>query len=64
MDKLRLMVVDDHDVVRMGLRALIETQDDFQCVAEASSGPEAVEKAGLRTSSGRRHAGRTADDRP
>lgn len=45
MSKLRLMVVDDHDVVRMGLRALIESQDDMECVAEASSGPEAVAKA-------------------
>lgn len=47
MDKLRLMVVDDHDVVRMGLRALIESQDDFECVAEATNGPEAVVKAAL-----------------
>jgi two-component system, NarL family, response regulator DevR len=43
--KLRLMVVDDHDVVRMGLRALIESEDEFELVAEASSGPEAVSQA-------------------
>ncbi|HEX2178350.1 MAG TPA: response regulator transcription factor [Actinomycetota bacterium] len=45
MAKLRLMVVDDHDVVRMGLRALIESEDEFELVAEASSGPEAVSQA-------------------
>lgn len=47
MGKLRLMIVDDHDIVRMGLRALIESQDDMECVAEASSGPDAVTKAAL-----------------
>jgi len=47
MTKLRLMVVDDHDVVRMGLRALVENQDDMECVAEATNGPEAVQKATL-----------------
>lgn len=45
MDKLRLMVVDDHDVVRMGLRALIEAQVDLEFVAEASGGQDAVAKA-------------------
>lgn len=44
MDKLRLMVVDDHDVVRMGLRALIENQEDLEFIAEASGGQEAVSK--------------------
>lgn len=44
-DKLRLMVVDDHDVVRMGLRALIESQVDLEFVAEASGGQDAVAKA-------------------
>jgi two-component system response regulator DevR len=39
------MVADDHDVVRMGLRALIENEDEFELVAEASSGPEAVSQA-------------------
>lgn len=45
MSKLRLMIVDDHDVVRMGLRALIESEDEFELVAEAASGPEAVSQA-------------------
>jgi DNA-binding NarL/FixJ family response regulator len=39
------MIVDDHDVVRMGLRALIDSEDEFELVAEASSGPEAVSQA-------------------
>jgi two-component system, NarL family, response regulator DevR len=46
-DKLRLMVVDDHDVVRMGLRALIESQEGFEFLDEASGGQEAVAKAAL-----------------
>jgi two-component system response regulator DevR len=45
LSKLRLMIVDDHDVVRMGLRALIESEDEFELVAEAASGPEAVSQA-------------------
>lgn len=45
MGKLRLMVVDDHDVVRMGLRALIESQEDLEFLAEASGGQQAVAKA-------------------
>lgn len=48
MGKLRLMIVDDHDVVRMGLRALIESKEDFEFVGEASSGPQAVSLAAIR----------------
>jgi DNA-binding NarL/FixJ family response regulator len=43
--KTRLMIVDDHEVVRMGLRAALEVEPDFTVVAEAGSGKEAVEKA-------------------
>ena len=43
--KTRLMIVDDHEVVRMGLRAALEVEPDFTVVAEASNGKEAVEKA-------------------
>jgi two-component system NarL family response regulator len=39
---IRLLVADDHAVVRLGLRKLIEAQPDMGVVAEASSGPEAV----------------------
>ncbi len=43
--KTRLMIVDDHEVVRMGLRAALEVEPDFAIVAEAATGAEAVEKA-------------------
>ena len=43
---IRLLLVDDHQIVRQGLRALLETEADFQIVGEASSGAEAVELAG------------------
>lgn len=46
MDKTRLMLVDDHKVVRAGLRALFEQQEDMEVVAEASSVPEALACAG------------------
>jgi two-component system response regulator DevR len=41
----RLMIVDDHEVVRMGLRAALEVEDDFTVVAEASNGRDAIDKA-------------------
>jgi len=40
----RILLVDDHEVVRVGLRALLEKHPDFEVVAEAASGREAVEK--------------------
>jgi DNA-binding NarL/FixJ family response regulator len=43
--KTRLMIADDHEVVRMGLRAALEVEPDFTVVAEASNGREAIEKA-------------------
>jgi DNA-binding NarL/FixJ family response regulator len=47
MASLRLLVADDHDVVRKGVRALLEEQPGWEVVAEASNGREAVEKAKL-----------------
>jgi DNA-binding NarL/FixJ family response regulator len=43
---LRILVADDHHVVRAGLRALLETKSGWQVCAEATNGREAVEKAG------------------
>lgn len=43
--RLRLMVVDDHEVVRQGLVALLDRRDTFQVVAEAGSVAEAIEMA-------------------
>jgi DNA-binding NarL/FixJ family response regulator len=42
---LRILVADDHHVVRTGLRALLETKSGWQVCAEAANGREAVEKA-------------------
>lgn len=42
MTSLRVMIVDDHPVVRTGLRAVLATSDGVEQVAEASSGEEAV----------------------
>jgi DNA-binding NarL/FixJ family response regulator len=44
-EPLRLLVADDHEIVRRGLRTLIEAQPGWQVTAEASDGREAVEKA-------------------
>jgi DNA-binding NarL/FixJ family response regulator len=40
---IRIMVVDDHNVVRQGLVALINTLPDMQVIAEAADGKQAVE---------------------
>jgi two-component system, NarL family, response regulator NreC len=45
MDTITIMLVDDHDVVRTGLRSYLETQQGFQVVAEARDGEEAVSLA-------------------
>lgn len=42
---IRIMLVDDHEVVRAGLAALIEAEDDLEVVGEASDGPEALRVA-------------------
>lgn len=40
---IRILIVDDHAVVRTGLRSMIDTQPDMNVVAEAATGREAVE---------------------
>ena len=40
--KIRLLIADDHPVVRRGLTAMLEDQEDMAVVAEASDGLEAV----------------------
>ncbi|HQE92599.1 MAG TPA: response regulator transcription factor [Anaerolineae bacterium] len=42
---LRILIVDDHEVVRLGLRTLLSNQANFVVVDEAASAREAVEKA-------------------
>lgn len=43
---IRVLLVDDHQIVRKGLRALLDTESDIQVVGEASSGAQALELAG------------------
>ena len=45
MDTIKLMLVDDHDVVRTGLRSFLETQPGMKVIAEAKNGQQALEKA-------------------
>lgn len=42
MDMLKLLIVDDHAIFREGLRALLDMEDDFTVIGEASRGDEAV----------------------
>jgi len=44
-EKIRVMLVDDHAIVRKGIAALLATESDFEVVGEASDGAEAVAKA-------------------
>ena len=44
MASIRLMIVDDHEVVRLGLRAAFELEPDLNVVGEASNGAEALAK--------------------
>lgn len=46
MAPFRILLADDHEVVRAGLRALLEEQNGWEVVAEAVDGREAVDKAG------------------
>jgi DNA-binding NarL/FixJ family response regulator len=43
--KTRVLLADDHAVVRSGLRAVLDSEPDIEVVAEATDGTEAIEKA-------------------
>ena len=45
MKKIRVLIADDHKIVRMGLAALLATERDLQLVGEAENGIEAVRHA-------------------
>ena len=44
MTKTRIMIVDDHEVVRLGMRTAFEAEPDLMVVGEASNGAEALAK--------------------
>ena len=46
MSKLRLLLVDDHQVVRVGLRAVLDGEPDIEVVAKAATAAQAVQQAG------------------
>ena len=46
MGKIRILIADDHVVVREGTRQILEQEDDLEVVAEASDGEQAVRLAG------------------
>jgi len=43
MEKKQILLVDDHEVVRLGLKSLLEHNDKFEVVAEAGTAKEAIE---------------------
>ena len=43
--KIRILLVDDHQIIREGLRSIIEEQADLEIVAEAADGEMAIEAA-------------------
>lgn len=43
-DKIRVLIVDDHPIVRSGLRALLMAEPDIEVVDEATDGKEGIEK--------------------
>ena len=45
MSRIRILLADDHTVMRRGLRLLLESQPEFTVVAEAADGREAVQQA-------------------
>jgi two-component system response regulator NreC len=45
MEKIRVLIADDHTLVRDGLRALLQGEGGFEVIAEASNGHEAIERA-------------------
>jgi DNA-binding NarL/FixJ family response regulator len=46
MNRIRLLLADDHPVVRAGLRAVLESEDDLQVVGDVATAEEAVTRSG------------------
>ena len=45
MSSIRILLADDHQVIRTGLKSFLESQPDFKVIAEAGNGREAIERA-------------------
>lgn len=45
MEKVKILIVDDHAILRDGIKALLSIQEDFEIIGEASNGKEAVLEA-------------------
>jgi two-component system, NarL family, response regulator YdfI len=45
-EAIRVLIADDHEVVRDGLRLILETEEDFQVVGEAADGAAAIQLTG------------------
>jgi len=43
MERIKILITDDHPVVRSGIRGMLETEPDFDVIAEAKNGREALE---------------------
>lgn len=41
---IKVLLVDDHKIIRDGLSAILQTEDDIRIIAEAGSGQEALDK--------------------
>ncbi|MBK5265837.1 MAG: response regulator transcription factor [Acidimicrobiia bacterium] len=46
---IKLLLVDDHELVRRGIRALLEAQEDFEVVGEAGTVAEAIRRTGYHS---------------
>ena len=45
MSRARILIVDDHEIFRRGLRSLLESRPEFEILGEAGDGLQAIEKA-------------------
>ena len=47
-EMIKIMIVDDHDMVRTGLRTYLMLEPKFEVIAEASNGQAAIDRAGRK----------------
>lgn len=47
MDTLKILIADDHPMMRQGLKQILELEDDFIVIAQASNGEEVIQLAGM-----------------